>query len=53
MRGLEILLVLQVTLGILVIFSLRSPIVATLHVVIGALMLAGSVLLSLRAARLS
>lgn len=53
MRGLEILLVLQVTLGILVIVSLRSPIVATLHVVIGALMLAGSVLLSLRAARLS
>jgi cytochrome c oxidase assembly protein subunit 15 len=52
MRWLEILLVVQLTLGILVILSLRSPIVATLHVVIGALMLAGAVLLALRAKRL-
>ncbi|NDC38076.1 MAG: hypothetical protein EBZ48_08480 [Proteobacteria bacterium] len=52
MRGLEILLVIQIALGIWVILSVRSPIIATVHVLVGALMLAGAVLLNLRSLRL-
>lgn len=52
MRGIEILVVAQVALGIWVILSGRTPLVATAHVLVGAMLLATAVLLNLRAARL-
>jgi cytochrome c oxidase assembly protein subunit 15 len=43
------LLAVQVTLGVLVIWKLRPPMITTLHVVNGAALLATAVLLAVRA----
>lgn len=45
------LVALQFTLGVLVIWKLRPPIITTLHVVNGAALLAATVLLAVRAGR--
>ena len=50
-RLLDVLLVVQLTLGMFVIWNLRPPILTTLHVVNGAAVLATTVLLAVRASR--
>ena len=52
-RVVELAVAFQMALGIWVVLSQRSPLSATLHLLLGALILGSSVLLNLRLGRLS